>query len=75
LKDEESDRTTRTEDASREPRETADKKKVERGDDVVRLQWRDWIALTMASLETILLPAVALIAVLVIMILAFRYLG
>lgn len=48
------------------------KPKMERG---THLEWRDWIALTIASLETIFLPAVVIViilAVLVVLISHFR---
>jgi hypothetical protein len=35
-------------------------------DEKIKLEWRDWIALTIASLETILLPIVIVVVVLVI---------
>ncbi|MDV3244162.1 MAG: hypothetical protein LYZ66_03155 [Nitrososphaerales archaeon] len=32
----------------------------------VRLEWRDWVALTIAMLETVLLPLVLIIIILVL---------
>lgn len=46
----------------RQPLHTEDKK-----DEDVKLQWRDYIAITIASLETILLPVVIFIVILFIL--------
>jgi hypothetical protein len=47
--------------AGREPLDKEDK------DENVKLQWRDYIAITLASLETILLPVVIFIVILFIL--------
>lgn len=48
-------------DSSRKPLET------EKKDEDLKLQWRDYIALTLASFETILLPVVIFIVILFIL--------
>lgn len=75
MEDDQRDRKAEPTDASQEPGAVAERAKPERErDDVIHLEWRDWIALTMASLETILLPAVAVAVVLIILALAFAHL-
>lgn len=39
----------------------------------VQLEWRDYVALMIASLETTLLPIIISIVVLVLVVLAFRH--
>jgi hypothetical protein len=74
LNDDEGDSEPESTESSQKSRRIDDEAKPgENGDTIVHLQWRDWIALTIASLETILLPAVAVVVVLAILILAFRY--
>jgi hypothetical protein len=74
LKDEEKDRKAKQTGPSQESGAIADKVEAERKADVtVHLQWRDWIALTIASLETILLPVVAIVAVLIILAILFGH--
>jgi hypothetical protein len=73
LNDNETDSEPESADTSQKSQRIGDKAKPGgNGDTTIHLQWRDWIALTIASLETILLPAVAIVVVLAILILAFR---
>lgn len=76
MKDDESNRKAESTGISQESGAVAAKVKAEReADAVIHLDWRDWIALTIASLETILLPAIAIIVVLIILALAFTHFG
>jgi len=56
LKDEEKDREDKAE---------------QKGDTTVHLDWRDWVALTIASMETILLPAIVLVVVMIVLAILF----
>lgn len=39
----------------------------QRNDATIDLDWRDWIAITIASMETILLPLIVIVVILVIL--------
>jgi hypothetical protein len=74
LKDDEKDRKAERMGSYQESGVVADKVQTKReGDATIHLEWRDWIALTIASLETILLPAVAIVAVLIILAILFGH--
>jgi len=75
LKDDEGNPKPEPAESSQETERIDDKAKRKKNDDgVVHLQWRDWIALTIASLETVLLPTVAVVVVFTILVLAFKFL-
>lgn len=74
MKDEEKDRKDKPTGSSRESGAVSEKVEAEReGDAAIHLEWRDWVALTIASLETILLPAVAIVAVFIILAILFGH--
>jgi hypothetical protein len=74
LNEEEKDREARPTSSSQGSGTDAHKVEAERqGDTTIHLEWRDWVALTIASLETILLPAVAIIAILIILVILFGH--
>lgn len=45
----------------------------EKNEDVIHLEWRDWIALALASFETILLPILVLVILLVVLAVALPH--
>jgi uncharacterized membrane protein YdfJ with MMPL/SSD domain len=74
LKDEEKDRKLEPTASSQESGAVADKDEAKReSKTTTNLEWRDWVALTIASLETILLPAVAIIVVLMVLAILFGH--
>jgi hypothetical protein len=74
LKDEEKDRKPEPTTSSQESGTVADKDETKRESNAtINLDWRDWIALTIASLETILLPAVTIIVILVVLAILFGH--
>jgi len=73
LKDDEGNPKPEPAESSQETERIDDKAKSRKNDDVIHLQWRDWIALTIASLETVLLPAVAVVVVFTVLVLAFKF--
>jgi len=48
------------------PKEVTDGKRLRKQAETVELEWRDWVALLIASLQTILLPLVVFAVVLII---------
>ena len=73
MKDDEGNPKPEPEESPKETERSDHKEEPKKhGDEVIHLQWRDWIALSIASLETVLLPAVAIAIVLAVLILAFR---
>lgn len=76
MEDDERDRRAEPTGISQESGAVAEKVKAGREDGaIIHLEWRDWIALTMASLETILLPAIAIMVILIILAIAFTHFG
>lgn len=74
MKDEEKDHEAEPTGSSQESGAVAGKVEAEQKADVaVHLEWRDWIALAIASLETILLPVVAIVVVLIVLAILFGH--
>lgn len=60
------DRSDRIDDGTQSDHEN-DLSKSQKNDQAIDLDWRDWIAITVASIETILLPLIVIVVILVIL--------